>query len=84
MLWTTAEDEGEVRALKNRFKLPVIVYYWSFQGDTSVVVTFVLCFGVEFLWCLNFICVFIFYLSSGNWVATYWEIATNSAYDMFS
>ena len=30
-----------------------ILYYWSFQGDTSVVVIFVLCFGVEFL------CVFV-------------------------
>ena len=27
----------------------------SFQGDTSVVATFVLCFGVEFLCCLNLI-----------------------------
>ena len=26
----------------------------------------------------------IFHLSSGNWVAAYWEIAANSAYDMFS
>ena len=24
------------------------------------------------------------YLSSGNWVAAYWEIAAHSAYDMFS
>ena len=28
--------------------------------------------------------VFIFYLSSGNWVTAYWEIAAHSAYDMFS
>ena len=27
--------------------------------------------------------VFIFYLSSGNLVAAYWEIAADSAYDMF-
>ena len=27
---------------------PVILYYRSFQGDTSVVVLIVLCFGVEF------------------------------------
>ena len=25
---------------------------------------------------------FIFYLSSSNWVAAYWEIAAHSAYDM--
>ena len=30
---------------------PVILYYLSFQGDTSVVVLFVLCLGVEFLSC---------------------------------
>ena len=28
--------------------LPVILYYWSFQGDTSVVVLFVLFLGVFF------------------------------------
>ena len=27
---------------------PVILYYWSSQGDTSVVVLIVLCLGVEF------------------------------------
>ena len=27
---------------------PVILYYSSFKGDTSVAVLFVLCFGVEF------------------------------------
>ena len=27
----------------------VILYYLSFQGDTSVVVLFVLCFGVDFV-----------------------------------
>ena len=47
-------------------------------------VLFVLCFGVEFLCCLDLMCVFIFYLSSGGWVAAYWEIAAHSAYDMFS
>ena len=31
----------------------VILYYWSFQGDTSAVVLNVLCFGVEFLCCLS-------------------------------
>ena len=29
--------------------LPVILYYLSFQGKTSVVVLIVLCFGVELL-----------------------------------
>ena len=38
----------------------VILYYWSFQGDTSVVVPFVLCFGVGFLCCLNLMYVFMF------------------------
>ena len=28
--------------------------------------------------------VFIFYISSGNWVATCWEVLAHSAYDMFS
>ena len=46
---------------------PVILYYGSFQGDTSVVVLLVLCFGVEFLCCcLNIMHVFIFLLCSGN------------------
>ena len=44
----------------------------------------VLCFGDEFLCCLNLVYVFIFYLSSGQWVAAYWEIAACSAYGMFS
>ena len=43
----------------NRFKTPVTLYYGSFQGDTSVVVLFVLCFGVKFLCCLNLMHVFI-------------------------
>ena len=43
-------------------------------SDTSVVVSFVLCFGVDFLCCLNRMHVFIFCLS-------YWKIA---AYDVFS
>ena len=40
--------------------LPVILYYLSFQGETSVVVLIVLCFGVEFLCCLSLMCVFVF------------------------
>ena len=36
------------------------VYYLSFQGDTSVVVLIVLYFGVEFLYCLHHLYVFIF------------------------
>ena len=43
-------------------------------------VPFVLCFEVEFLYCLNLMYAFIFYLSSDN----YWEIAAHSAYDIFS
>ena len=38
----------------------VILYYWSFRGDTSVVVLIVLCFGVDFLCCLSLMYVFIF------------------------
>ena len=52
-------------------------------GDISVVVLIVLCFGVEFLCCLNLMCPFIFKSSSGYRVVTYWEIAAHSAY-MFS
>ena len=37
----------------------------SFQGDTSVVVLVVLCFGVEFLCCLSLMCVFIFFVQFG-------------------
>ena len=47
-------------------------------------VLFVLCFGVEFLCCLDLMCVFISLLSSGGWVVAYWKIAAHSAYDMFS
>ena len=50
------------------FNLPpppqVILYYASFQGDISVVVSFVLCFIVEFKFCLNLsyvFCVFFFF-----------------------
>ena len=38
---------------------PVILRYSSFKCDTSVVVLFVLCFGVEFLCCLNLMNVFL-------------------------
>ena len=37
----------------------------SFQGDTSAVVLFVLCFGVEFLCCLNLMHVFIVLVKFG-------------------
>ena len=33
---------------------PEILYYWSFQCDTSVMVLIVLCLGVNFLCCLHF------------------------------
>ena len=36
-----------------------------FQGDTFVVVSFVLCFGVEILCCLNLMYVFIFLFKFG-------------------
>ena len=40
---------------------PVILYYYSFQGDTSVVVLFVLCLGVYFFLCCRLLMyVFIF------------------------
>ena len=39
---------------------PVILYYRSFQGGTSVVVIVVLCLGVELLCCLHSMYVFIF------------------------
>ena len=34
---------------------PVILYYWSFQSDTSVVLLIVLCLCVDFLCCLHLI-----------------------------
>ena len=37
----------------------------SFQGDTSVVVLFVLCVGVEFLCCLNLMYVFLVLVKFG-------------------
>ena len=39
---------------------PVILYYRPFQGDTSIVVLFVMCFGIEFLCCLSLMYIFIF------------------------
>ena len=47
-------------------------------------VPFVLCFGFKCLCCLNLMYVFIFYLSSGNRVSAYREIAAHSAYYVFS
>ena len=58
-------------ACKIDLSRPVISYYYSLQGDISVVVPFVLCFGVESLGFLK-----IMY--------AYWEIASYSAYNMFS
>ena len=46
---------------KTSLSPPVILYDWSFQGDTSVVVLVVVfCLGVEFLCWLRPMCVFIF------------------------
>ena len=48
-----------------------------------LVVLTVLCLGVDF-GAVCTLCAFsYFYLGLGNWVATYWEIAAHSAYDMF-
>ena len=44
----------------------VILYFCSFQGDTSDVVLFASRFGVKFLCCLSLMCVFIFLLGWGN------------------
>ena len=46
-------------------------------------VLFDLCFGVEFLCCLNFMYVFYSFslLSLGNCVAENWKIAAHSAYE---
>ena len=46
-------------------KLPRPLYYRSFQGDTSVVVLFVLCFGVDYLCCLHLVYVFMFLFKFG-------------------
>ena len=46
-------------------------------------VPIVLCFGIDFLRCLNRMYVIYFYLCPGNREAAYWEIAAHSAYDMF-
>ena len=55
MLCTTAEAEGEVGRLASSKSILL-----SFQDDTSVVVIIVLCFGVEFLFCLHLLYVFMF------------------------
>ena len=55
-------DSG-VKAVKSILKLQMSSR--SFQGDTSVVVLIVLCFGVEFLCCLNIMYVFIFLVQFG-------------------
>ena len=56
--------------MTSEIKLFILVGSWFVgclvHGDTSVVVLFVPCFGVDFLRCLNLMYVFIFYLSSGN------------------
>ena len=51
-----------------------------------MVVLFVSCFGVtvDFLCCLNLMYVFIDFVKFGKLRVAYWEIATHSAYDMFS
>ena len=54
---------GGVEAVKLILKLQMSSI--SFQGDTSVVVLVVLCFGVEFLCCLSLMCVFIFLVQFG-------------------
>ena len=42
-------------------KTPVILYYGSFKGDTSVVVLFVLCLGVSvFVLLVPYVCFHIF------------------------
>ena len=46
------------------FKSPSNFIYWPFQGDTSDVVLFVLCTGVECLCCLDLLYVFIYILLS--------------------
>ena len=43
---------------KTGLSLSVILYYRSFQGDTSVVVLIVLCLGIEFLCCLQLLYIF--------------------------
>ena len=60
------------------------VFYITVRAKSSVVVLIVLCFGVDLLYRLHIMYVFIFKLSSGNLVAAYWEIATHSVYDIFS
>ena len=45
---------------KTGFSTPRILYYRSFQDDTSVVIHGALCLGVEFLCCLHLMYVFIF------------------------
>ena len=55
--------DGGVEAVKLILKLQMSSR--SFQGDTSVVVLIVLCFGVEFLCCLSLMCVFIFLVQFG-------------------
>ena len=55
--------DGGVGAVK--FILKFQMSSRSFQGDTSVVVLIVLCFGVEFLCCLSLMYVFIFLVQFG-------------------
>ena len=55
--------DGGVEAVKLILKLQMSSR--SFQGDTSVVVLIVFCFGVEFLCCLRLMCVFMFLVQFG-------------------
>ena len=73
-----------LRVSKNWFRAPVFFFFFffvilTFPGDTSVVVLFVLCFGVEFSCCLNLMYVFIVLVKFGSLFGTYWEKAAHSA-----
>ena len=49
----------------DRFKPPSNFILLTFQGETSVVVLILLCFGVEFLCSLSLMYVFIFLVQFG-------------------
>ena len=54
--------EAEVMAIKQiDFRSPVILYYGSFQGDTSVVVLFDLCLGVKKFLTFGALCLFSYF-----------------------
>ena len=58
--WGYAETRVRLCPCKIDLSPQVISYYWSFQGDTSVLVLIVLCLSVEFC-AVSTLCAFSYF-----------------------